>query len=234
VLFQQKGALPDTAYHSVKSFTEYRLKPMDILEIKNLQNSKNIVDLNPAINTGATQATNTNQVESFQVENDGTIALTGLGHVVVAGLTRIEAQNQIEALYHKLLLKDPIIQLKIINLKVILFGEVKTQGSLPLTKDQTSLVEMIGSAGGLTENANANDVKIIRGSEKNPQVTTVDLSDIQSINDPKAMLQNGDIIYVSKNKRATRNDNLQNFSTIFQPILLLFNTALIVFTLVRH
>ena len=96
------------------------------------------------------------------------------------------------------------------------------------------MVELIGEAGGLTEKANEKSIKIIRGSEKDPQVTNIDLSNVESINDPKTILQNGDIIYIAQNKRAVRNDNLQNFSFIVQPALLLFNTALIVLTLIRH
>jgi len=112
-------------------------------------------------------------------------------------------------------------------------GEVKTQGVIPLIKDKTTLVEVIGEAGGFTDRANETNVKIIRGDEKNPKVIVADLNDIKSINDPNNVLQNGDIIYVAQNKRAARNDNLQNFSTLTAPILILFNTVLIIFTLVH-
>jgi polysaccharide export outer membrane protein len=93
---------------------------------------------------------------------------------------------------------------------------------------------MIGQAGGLSDKANETNIKIIRGDQKNPQVTYINLRDIQSINDPRAILQNGDIVYASPNKRSIRNDNLQNISTLAQPILLLFNTALLVLSLSRR
>ena len=149
------------------------------------------------------------------------------------GLTRSEAQKKVETLYKDSLLRNPIIELKIINLKVTLLGEIKQQGSFPLIKDKTTLVELIGEAGGLTDKGNGSNIKIIRGSESNPKVTIADLNDINSINNPNNVLQNGDIIYISENKRASRSDNLSNFSTVFSPVLLLFNTALIILTLVR-
>jgi len=136
-------------------------------------------------------------------------------------------------LYAKALLVNPIIELKIINLKVTILGEIKGQGNYQLVKDRTTLVELIGQAGGLTDQADEKDIKIIRGSEKNPTVISVDLSDIGSINNPKSILQSGDIIYIEQSKRAARNNNLQNFSVILQPALILFNTALIIFTLVK-
>ena len=209
----------------------YRIQPQDILQIRNLQDEKYIVNVVSTSTT--TSGGNNSQGQSFQVEENGTVALPMIGHVKVVGLTRIEANRLIEDLYRKEL-KDPIIELTITNLKVTMLGEIRGPGNYPLTKDRTTLVEMIGTAGGLTDKANERNVKIIRGTEKTPQVTVIDLGDIQSINDSRAILQSGDIIYITQNKRAVRNDNLQNFSTIFQPALLLFNTALIIFTLIRR
>ncbi|MEZ2334104.1 polysaccharide biosynthesis/export family protein [Mucilaginibacter sp. RCC_168] len=212
----------------------YRIQPQDILQIRNLQNVKYIVDEAPASTTTSGGGTGTSTGQTFQVDDDGTVALPVIGHVAVGGLTRPEAAKLIEGLYRKSLLKDPIIELKIVNLKVTLLGEIKGQGNYPLTKDRTTLVEMIGAAGGLTEKANETNIQIIRGDQANPQVTTINLRNIQAINDPRAILQNGDIIYIAQNKRAVRNENLQNVSVISQPVLLLLNTALIIFTLAHR
>ncbi|WPU98332.1 polysaccharide biosynthesis/export family protein [Mucilaginibacter sp. cycad4] len=228
-LFEQKYNVTDTASKGSDAATgPYRIKAQDILQIRNLQNIKYIVDEAPSSNAGGGGGTTG---QTFQVEDDGTVALPVIGHVKVAGLTRPEAAKQIEELYRKNLLKDPIIELKIVNLKVTILGEIKGQGNYPLTKDRTTLVEMIGEAGGLTDKANEANVKIIRGDQRNPQITEINLRDIQSINDPRAILQSGDVIYIAQNKRAVRNDKLQNLSVITQPVLLLLNTALIIFTL---
>ena len=233
LLFEQKTAGPDSssAQKPTVAAAVYRIKPQDILQIRNLQNVKYIVDEAPISNTASTGTTTTNTGQTFQVDDDGTVALPVIGHVAVAGLTRPEAAKLIESLYRKSLLKDPIIELKIVNLKVTMLGEIKGQGNYPLTKDRTTLVEMIGTAGGLTDKANETNIQIIRGDQVNPQVTVINLRNIQAINDPRAILQNGDIIYIAQNKRAVRNENLQNISVISQPVLLLLNTALIIFTL---
>ncbi|CAN5527481.1 hypothetical protein BH09BAC6_BH09BAC6_25870 [soil metagenome] len=235
-LFQQKSNNADTSTQKNTATQEaYRIKPQDLLQIRNLQNSKDLVDLNPPIGGApVVQAASQTQSEGYLVEDDGTVALTGLGRIHLAGLTRVEAQKLIEELYHKNLLKDPVIQVKITNLIVSLFGEVKSPGNYTLTKDRTTLVQLISTAGGLTEQANEKTIKIIRGEQKNPQVIPIDLSDIQSINDPKAYLQSGDIVYIEKNKRAIRNDNFLNLSQLIQPAILLFNTALIILTFTRR
>jgi polysaccharide export outer membrane protein len=232
-LFQQKRTGTDTTSRDVVGIqNHYRIKAQDILEVRNLQNDKDIVDLNPSINGTPVTQMGTIQGQHFGhlVEDDGTIALTGLGRIQVAGLTRVEAEKTIESLYHKVLLKDPIIEVKVANLTVTVFGEVKAPGNLPLIKDRTKLVEMLGAAGGLTENANEKNIKIIRGDHNNPQVIEVDLSSIKSINDPKTVLQSGDIVYVEKNRRAIRNEKLGNFTQIVQPLILLFSVAAVVYT----
>jgi polysaccharide export outer membrane protein len=93
---------------------------------------------------------------------------------------------------------------------------------------------MIGEAGGLTDKANEKTIKIIRGDPKNPQVTIVDLSKITSLSDPRLILQNNDIIYIAQNKRAIKNDQIQNLSTTLQPVLIILNTALIIYALIKH
>jgi polysaccharide export outer membrane protein len=233
-LFEQKNSISDTSFQkNTAGFGTYRIKPQDVLQVRNLQNSKNIVDITPG-GAAAAQGSISTQGDTFLVENDGTIAVTGLGAVRVAGLSRLEAQKLLDDLYRKTFLKAPIIEVQIINLKVTILGEIKSQGEFQLTKDRTTLIEIIGQAGGLTERADETNIKIIRGTQKNPQVAIIDLSNIQSINDPKAVLQSGDLIYIAKNKRAVRSDKIQNFSMVFQPIILLFNTVLIIVSLVRR
>lgn len=210
----------------------YRIQPRDLLQIKNLQNIKFIVDELPASSAG-TAGGAAAAGQTFEVDEDGTVALPVIGRVAVGGLTRVEATRKIEDLYRKSLLKDPIFDVKIVNLKVTIFGEVGSQGNFPLLKENTTLVEMLGQAGGLTQNANEKNVKIIRGSGIHKSVTEIDLGDINSISDPRAILQNGDVIYISQNKKAIRNDKLQNLTTLIQPALILLNTALIIITLTR-
>ena len=236
ILFEKNTPVTDTSsQRSAVGLSSYRIQPQDVLQIRNLQNIKYIVDEVPVsvLGSGGGQVSSS-QGQTFQVEEDGSVALPVIGHVQVGGLTRIQATKLIEDLYRKNLLKDPIIELKVVNLKVTLLGEVKSPGNFPLVKDRTTLVELLGQAGGLTAAANEKHVKIIRGGKTGQKVTEIDLNNLSSISDPNAILQNGDVIYVAQNKRAIRSDNLQGFTTIMQPALLLLNTALIIFTLSRR
>jgi polysaccharide export outer membrane protein len=233
VLLEQKSFIPDTTLSKgLTNISNYRIKPQDILQIVNVQNSKNLVDLTagaPGANIGFSS-----QGESYQVEADGTIALTGIGRVPIAGMTRVEARSYIENLYRKETLKDPLFELKITNLKVLLFGELKGTTPIMLTHDNTTLMEVIGQAGGLTEKADSKSVKIIRGGQKYPKTDIIDLTDIKTLTDPRIIMQNNDIVVVAQNKRSVRAEKLQDFSTLASPVLLILNTVLIVLALTRR
>lgn len=215
----------------------YRIQPQDILEIRNLQNSKAIVDMSPPLSRGTVNSNSlptTPAPETFQVEDDGTIAMTAIGRIKVAGLTRLEAMKFIEDMLKATEVKNPIIDIKITNLKVTILGEVKTPGNFPLTKDRTSLVEIIGAAGGLTEKANEKDIRIIRGKPGHQTEIKVNFSKLSAAVDTKAILQNNDLIVVSQNDKTVRADNVQVFSTVIQPVLIVLSALIVITSLIKR
>jgi polysaccharide export outer membrane protein len=239
LLFQQQNAAADTGRISPASgsgTSDYHIRSQDILQIRNLQNARYIVDEAPVSPAGGSSSGNSvaGEGQTYQVDDDGNVALPLIGRVQVAGLTRVQAQKLIEDTYRKNVLVNPIIDLKIVNLKITILGEIRAPGNYPLVKDKTNLVEMIGQAGGLTDKANEKTIKIIRGDRKNPQVTEVNLNKLSTLADPRLILQNNDIIYIAQSRRAIKNDALQNLSTTVQPALIILNTALIIYTLIHR
>jgi polysaccharide export outer membrane protein len=230
-LFEPNGKITANQPNNFTIAGAYKIKPEDILQVRNLQNIKFILeDVNTSSSSAQGSGSNT-AAQAYPVEQDGTVALPVIGHVAVAGLTRQEASKAIEDMYRNKLIKDPIIEVKIINLKVSVFGEVRSPGNYALVKDKTTLIDVLGQAGGITDKGNEKRVKIIRGGTVNPQVTEINLSELESLTNPAVIMQNDDIVYVGQNKRAVRNDKIQNISTIVQPTLLLLNTVLLLFTL---
>lgn len=229
-LFEPNGNITSNQPNKFGNAGIYKIKPEDVLQVRNLQNLKFILEdagASAPVTGGGSNATG----QAYPVEQDGTVALPVIGHVPVAGLSRLEAAKAIEDIYRQKLIKDPIIEVKIVNLKVSVFGEVRAPGNYALLKDKTTLIDVLGQAGGITDKGNEKKVKIIRGGTDNPQETEVNLSELASLTNPALILQNDDIVYVGQNKRAVRNDKIQNISTIVQPTLLLLNTALLLFTL---
>lgn len=208
---------------------KYLIQPQDLLQVRNLQYG----NYSPQETQVSSAATSGNEAETYEVEPDSTIMLPLIGRIKVAGLSRPEAARHITNSYSREL-KDPIIALKIMNLKVTLLGEIKNQGNYNLVKDETSLVEVIGSAGGLTDKGNATNIMILRGPPEDRKVLTINLGNIHTLSNPDILLQNKDIIYVARHQRAVRAEKLQSLSAILQPVITFLNTIWMVHTLTRR
>lgn len=170
---------------------EQIIQPGDLLNIRNLQNEALISGL------GGQNLQTMNQTNNmdYRVEADSTVLLPVIGKVKLAGMNRLQAQEELNRLYQTQLLNVPIITLQISNLTVTFLGEFGRQGNFILQKDQVHLVQMLGEAGGLNTRANKRRIKIIRGNLKHPEVLVANLEDINSLSDPRLMLRNNDVIY---------------------------------------
>ena len=202
----------------------YKIKPNDQIAIKNLQNPE----------FGIQGAIAGSAPSSFLVDLDGYVNLPVIGRVAIAGLTRREATTKLQELYSKSLLKDPIIELNVINLKVTLLGEFKSPGNFVLEKDNTTLIDMLGIAGGLSEKAEPKNVKIIRGNRANPEVIYVNLKNINSLGHPKLVLQNNDLIYAEPRKAYADAEGLQSVMTNLQPVILLLSSVVLIYNITRR
>ncbi|UKT64409.1 polysaccharide biosynthesis/export family protein [Pedobacter mucosus] len=215
----------------------YKIKPNDQLAIRNVQNPEFGATGSTNLNGQSYAVTSSNgsgnNVLSYPVEMDGNINLPAIGKVEVSGLTRREAAFKIQDLYKKKLLKDPIIELTIVNLKVTLLGEFSKQGNFLLERDNVSLIDIIGEAGGITKNADPKTLKIIRGDRAHPEIIYVNLNDINSLASKKLILQNEDIIVLQQTKGTALSEKLQSFNNIIQPLLVAVNLAVLIFTVTR-
>ena len=216
----------------------YKIKVNDLLALRNVQNKEWGATASTGTGIGATSATNStgssmSNVQSYEVQPDGMVNLPAIGKVQVAGLSRREATAKIEGIYKAKLLPDPIIELSIVNLKVTLLGEFSKQGNFLLERDNTTLIDIIGEAGGISKTADPKTLNIIRGDRSKPELIYVNLNDINSLASKKLVLQNNDIIVLQTTKGAATSDKLQSYSNILQPLLVVVNLAVLIFTLSR-
>jgi len=100
---------------------------------------------------------------SLLVRPDGMISLPLLGDIQASGLTPLQLADQIATKLKKFV-QDPNVSVVVsqIHSKVVyLMGEVGKKGPIEMTPGMT-LLEAIGSAGGITEFANAKKIYILR------------------------------------------------------------------------
>src|ERR1700761_2062119 len=77
LLFEQPPAISDSTQNKSNNGSgtiNYRIHSQDILQIRNLQSTKYIVDDAPSVNSVSSgTSANSSQGQTFQVEDDGTV-----------------------------------------------------------------------------------------------------------------------------------------------------------------
>lgn len=211
----------------------YKIKINDQLAIRNVQNFEfGANNIGGSSSSGISGSASTS-VLSFPVETDGFVTLPAIGKVEVLGLTRKEAAIKIQDIYKQKLLKDPIIELSVVNLKVTLLGEFGRQGNFLLERDNTTLIDLIGEAGGINKTADPKTLKIIRGDRSHPEIIYVNLNDINSLASKKLIMQNNDIVVLQQTKSQALSEKLQSVNNVIQPLLVVLNLAILIYTISR-
>jgi polysaccharide export outer membrane protein len=206
-------------FNNQNSYPEYRIKFYDKISIQNLQDAELL---------GSRVGVSSEFEVDYEVNRYGEVILPALGIVKIAGLTKEEAREKIQKLYGATLFKDPIIELTINNLRITMLGAFKLEGNLLLQNQKTDLIDAIGLAGGITDDINVKKIRIIRGDRTKPELIIVDLSNINTLSNPKLNLQDGDIIIAERSKFAVFSKNISPVTAIASIGILLLNTYIII------
>jgi len=142
--------------------------------------------------------------QTYRVDSDGSITMDYIGRVRAAGATPADLQERVRAKLAEGYLKNPQVRVEIESYKsqsVIVSGEVRSPGKLPMTGAMT-LLEALAAAGSPTSAASSElTVAHVRrpGSEaRDAEVTQVNWRDLQVGKSVDVALQDGDLIHVPK------------------------------------
>jgi polysaccharide export outer membrane protein len=138
------------------------------------------------------------------VDRDGTINIPLVGIVRISGLTAREAGDLLSREYSRYI-KNAHVTVEVLNKRVYVLGEVRNPGRVNIIEDTGNVLEAIANSGGLTDFAERNSIKIIRGTQDKPIVKTVNLTQISSLGAGNLTLYPNDVIYVQPNKLRQRN-----------------------------
>jgi polysaccharide export outer membrane protein len=153
------------------------------------------------------------------VSQEGSIDFPGLGRLNMDGLSISGAK---EMLIEKLKqhLQDPVINMRLLNFKVTVSGEVRNPGSFQVINERISVLDALALAGDLTDYADRTDVLLVR--EKNG-VRSLNHLNLQSAaffqSDYYFLLQN-DLLYVKpiKAKSGTVQDQTLKVAPIISAL----------------
>jgi len=169
----------------------------------------------------------TRQIGDFQedtvgilVNADGIASFPLVGDLKVTGMYVEELEKKLKKLASEFII-NPSVNLNIINHRIFVLGEVNQPGTIRATNTTMSLFEAISSSGGLKDTSRKNEVLIIRGDLKKPDLIKIDLTNFESLTQNNLTLQPYDILYINPN-------NAKNFNTTINelfPVIQLLQSA---------
>jgi len=140
------------------------------------------------------------QLEGYLVSLAQTISFPILGEISVANKTIVQLEtdliNRLETGGH---LVSPSVNVRLLNAKVTILGEVKKPGTYTFTENNINLLQAFGLAGDLTINGERNDVVLIREIDGIRTIAHLDLTQSNWLESPYYLIKPNDVIMVNPN-----------------------------------
>jgi len=208
----------------IESSVEPRIQSDDLLKItvSSLNQESNLL-----FNAGILTTTGNNNVstsplnEGYLVDKKGEINFPVLGKVKIGGLTKDEA---IEEMSFRLRehVKDPIVNIRFLNFKVTVIGEVNKPSTFTVPTEKITILEALGLAGDMTAYGKRENILVIRDKDGVRSLNRLNLNDKGILSSPYYYLTQNDVVYVEPDKmkavQANVNPNRNQFITIASSI----------------
>lgn len=221
----------DTYVDTKIPYTNAKIQPNDVLRI-------NVGALNPESAIPYNRVTSGNgagnvallQLDGYLVSEDLTINFPILGNLSLSNQTTQEF-----AAYLKVLLesgghlKNPSVDVRLVNAKFTILGEVNAPGTYTFTEQNITLLQAIGYAGDLTINGKREDILIMRDEEGVRQITHINLLEADWINGPYSFIKPNDMIVVNPNNPKVKSAGfVGNVGTLISVVSILFSTIVLI------
>lgn len=151
---------------------------------------------------GSTSGNNI-QLQGYLVDSNGDIRFPVLGTLAVMGKTRGTVEMELKAKLSEYI-KDVVVDVRIINFKVTVIGEVKTPGVFRIQDERVTLPEAIALSGDFTLDGNRKEVTVIREENGVRKVSRIDYTSSQIFSSPYYFLKQNDIVYVEPSLKGVR------------------------------
>jgi polysaccharide export outer membrane protein len=207
---------------AIRNYAPIVIAPDDILGISvSSLNSEASAVFNYNLRTvsGLNQTTSNNPVVGYLVDENGQIQVPYLGNMKVSGLTLSQLRTQLQKQLQDYL-KEPVVNVRLINFKISVMGDVLRPGVYPVEGQHVSIPEALTMAGDLNITAMRNNVTLIREIDGKRKYIPLDLTSKQLFNSPYYYLKTNDIIYVQpgKNKYASVDNSYRNIGILLSAL----------------
>ena len=180
---------------------EYHLQPEDIISVQFFSLTAeefNFFTLKQQQGLGGNQAFGNRGnalVNGYLINEKGTVSFPVVGDIYIEGLTVFEAQNHIQEIADQYL-ENPIVEVRLLNFRFTLLGEVKKEGVYNNLNNRIHVLEAIGLSGGFTDLADKANVKVIRQNGRNAEVYYLNLLSEEFVSSPQYYVNQQDVFIV--------------------------------------
>lgn len=204
-----------------KTLFDAHIMPKDILTITvNTINKEAAAPFNMTVlNAGSTNALSAQPtLQTYLVDNDGTIDFPIVGTISVSGLTKKECEAMIREKIRPYLAESekPIVTVRMSSYSISVLGEVAKPGSFQVSREKINIFEALAQAGDMTIYGVRDKVRLIReDANGNKDIHILDLTDANIINSPYYYLQQNDIVYVEPSNIKKQNARVGSVTTLW-------------------
>ena len=182
---------------------EPKLQPDDVLSI--IVNS-NAPEIAAKFNPGLVSFQNTSErgsgvqrLQSYLIDGQGDIVFPVIGSIKLGGLTTTEATTKLtEALKPHVV--DATINLRLMNFKVTVQGEVARPGTFTVESERITILQALSLAGDIALYGKRNNILIIREVDGKRTYNRVDITKPDFMESEFYYLAPNDVVYVEPNK----------------------------------
>jgi polysaccharide export outer membrane protein len=201
---------------------DYRISPDDKITFEMYTNDGAVIIDN--MSGVSPNRVNAASIREYVVRSNGEVELPVIGKINIEGLTIEQCEDTLVSKFTSY--QDPFIQVRVTNQRVIVFpGNGSDAKVIPLINSNTTLMEAIAQAGGITERGKANTVKLMRKVNGKREVYGMDLSTIDGLRHVDMIVQANDYIYVEPTP-----DLAKELREDVVPVVSLVSSALFIFS----
>ncbi|MDR0506101.1 MAG: polysaccharide biosynthesis/export family protein [Dysgonamonadaceae bacterium] len=148
--------------------------------------------------------------QGYLVDEKGEINFPMIGKIHLAGLTKTEATELIQAKVAEYV-QEPIVNIRFLNYRVHVLGEVNRPGTYVINSEKITIPEALALANDMTLYGDRHNVLICRTEDGNKKFYRVDMTSSSIFNSEVYYLRQNDMIYVEPNSARARNST--NYTT---------------------
>jgi len=150
-----------------------------------------------------------NSVIGYMVDLNGNINLPFIGQMKVSGLNTTNLTEQLQTSLSNYL-KKPIVNIRIINFKISVLGDVAHPDVFTVQNERITITEALSLAGDLNITAIRN-ILLVREINGKREYIPIDMNSKKLFDSPYFYLKNHDILVVTPNRSRISNNNTAGY-----------------------